>query len=182
MPSIADDDTTLAPTDGGTPSPEGAGADDKDPQKVIEDLRKRQSGADKARDIAIAERDALQARLDAATGNKPAAPENQPTDAAAIRAQLEKEFDAKLADQKTAMQAEALDARFPVARKRFPGVTDAAQLAELEEFYGEPPAAPKPIGNNPQGGGAAKSLESMSIKELRAELDKQAAGLLGAKS
>lgn len=177
---MADDDVKTDSTEGTDQSPEGAGGSEADPQKVIEDLRKRQSGADKAREVAIAQRDELQARLDAALSGKGKADDGQSRDEAAIRAEVSKEFEQKLASERAADLAKVLDAQFPAARKRFPGVTDPAQLVELEEFFGEPKAAPKPIGNNPQGSGSAKSIDDMSIKELKASLDGQLAGVLKA--
>lgn len=173
---MADDDTTTGSTDESTQSSTEAGDSAADPQKVIEDLRRRQSGADKAKETAIAERDALQARLDALTNGKPPkeGTGDQPVDAEAIRKQVEKEYEQKLAAVK-------LDAQYPEARKRFPEVTDATKLAELEGIFSDAPSAPpKPIGNNPPAASnKGKNIEDMSVKELRAALDAEAAGLLG---
>lgn len=177
---MADDDTTTGSTDASGQSPEGAAGNGADPQKVIEDLRKRQSGADKARDVAVAERDLLQRQLDALLSGKPGE-QNQSGEKseAAIRAEVQREYEAKLAEGVKAAQAEALNARFPEARKRFPEVTDAAKLAELETLFGEAPAAPPtPIGNNPAVAGQGKNIEDMSLAELRASVDKQTETLL----
>lgn len=175
---MADDDTTTGSDGANDQSSEEAGGNAADPQKVIDDLRKRQSGADKAREAEVAERDALQARLDALlSGKGKGEAENQPVDADAIRAQVQKEYEAKLA-------AVTLDAKYPEARKRFPEVTDTVKLAELESIFSDTPAAPpKPIGNNPASGGTgAKRIEDMSVKELRAAADAEAAKLLNPKS
>ena len=67
---MADDDTNSASDDQTDQSPSGAGSEAPDPAKVIEDLRKRQAGADKAREAAIAERDALKAQYDALLSGK----------------------------------------------------------------------------------------------------------------
>lgn len=175
---MADDDTTGSTTADGQSSTEAAAADAADPAKVIEDLRKRQSGADKAREAAIAERDELKARIDALLSGKAGKQDDEKPDAASIRAQVEKEFEEKLATAQKAIEAASLDAKFPAARKRYPEVTDPAKLAELEVFFGETPAPPKPIGNNPAGSGATKSIDDMDLKELRASLDKQALSVL----
>lgn len=181
---MADDDTTNGSADGGAQSPEGAGGEGTDPQKVIEDLRKRQSGADKAKEAAIAERDAYKARLDALLSGNGGQSGEPPKDAASIRAEVEREYEAKLAEARKAAQAEALDARFPAARKFAPEVYDAAKLAELEVLLTPASAAPKPIGNNPQGqqGSGGKRTEDMSVKELRSLADQQLAELLNPKS
>lgn len=181
---MADDDTTTGSSDEGSQSSEEAGTAAGDPQKVIDDLRKRQSGADKAKEVAIAERDALQRRLDALlTGKTGEQSESGTKDEATIRAEVSREYEAKLAEAAKAAKAEALDAQFPVARKRYPEVTDAVKLAELETLFAEAPAPPKPIGNNPAGTGTgAKRIEDMSIAELRQSLDNEAAKVLNPQS
>jgi hypothetical protein len=175
---MADDDTTTGSSDGDGQSSEEAAGTAPDPQKVIEDLRKRQSGADRAKAEALAERDALQRRLDALLSGKSGEQSaDSPKDEAAIRAEVAKEYEERLAKAQQAAKAEALDARFPEARKRFPEITDAAKLAELETMFGEAPP-PKPIGNNPpKDGGGKKNIEDMTVAELRASLDEQAASL-----
>lgn len=180
---MADDDTTTASADASGQSSSGAAAPgETDPQKVIDDLRKRQSGADKARDTAIAERDALQARLDALIAGQQSSNQSGDTKKteAEIRAEVSKEFEQRAAAQRAEDLAKVLDQQYPAARKKFPTLTDAAQLAELETLFGEAPAAPKVIGNNPQGtaGSGAKRIEDMSVKELRAAADSQLADLL----
>jgi hypothetical protein len=183
---MADDDTTTGSTEEAAQSSTEAGSEAADPQKVIDDLRKRQSGADKARDTAIAERDELARRLEALTSGKASTGNESTTkDEAAIRAEVSKEFEQRLANERAADLAKVLDATFPVARKKFPGITDAAQLAELETVFGEDktPAPPKPIGNNPASAGkGAKNIEDMSVKELREQLDREAQGLLNPQS
>jgi hypothetical protein len=180
---MADDDTTTATDDGtGQSSTGAADSNAADPAKVIEDLRKRQSGADKARDIAIAERDALKKEYDALIAGQRSS--NQSADSqkteAAIRAEVQAELERQYAEKTRTELAKVLDQTYPAARKKFPSLTDAAQLAELEAVFGEAPAAPKPIGNNPQGsaGQGAKRIEDMSTKELRDAADKQLADLL----
>lgn len=150
-----------------------------DTDKVIEDLRKRQSGADRAREVAIAERDALAAQLEALRSGKAAKDGDgsaPAVDIEAVKRELRQEFEAELAKGVAAERAKALDAQFPAARTRFPEIVDAAKLAELEAMFGD---APKPIGNNQQRSTAPRSLTDMSVKELRESLDSQVAGFLG---
>ena len=179
MPETYNDDKSAAPPDANDQSPEGAVADENDPQAVIEGLRKRQAGADKAKAAAIAERDALQARLDALTSQKPASKSDDGTgtvDVEALKRELQAEFETELANRTKAQQATFLDAQFPEARKRFPEVTDPVKLTELESVFGE---APKPIGNNAAKAPGQKSIDDMSIAELRNSLDGQLGGALG---
>jgi hypothetical protein len=177
---MADDDKTTAPATATDQSPEGAAPEAPDPEKVIADLTKRQSGADKARDIAIAERDLLKSQYEALLAGKSSAQDpNATKDEATIRAEVAREYDERLARERATDLAKVLDAQFPVARKKFPGITDAAQLAELETVFGDrAPAPPTPIGNNPpKDAGGSKNIDDMTVAELRAELDKQASGL-----
>lgn len=179
MPDNTNDDTSGSEQESSQSSTEAAGADEQDPNKVIEDLRKRQSGADKARDAAIAERDRLAAELRALqAGEKPAQPKDKDgnVDIEAVKRELRAEYEQNLAKEKAATEAKFLDAQFPEARKRFPEVTDPAKLVELENYYGE---APKPVGNNAPRSAGAKSIDDMSIKELRDSLDQQLPGVLG---
>jgi hypothetical protein len=177
---MADDDKAPAPADATDQSPEGAASAAPDPEKVIADLTKRQSGADKARDIAIAERDEARRQYEALLAGKSSVQDpNKPKDEATIRAEVAREYDERLARERATDLAKVLDTQFPVARKKFPGLTDAAQLAELEEVFGDrAPAPPTPIGNNPpKDAGGSKNIDDMSVAELRASLDAQVAGL-----
>lgn len=177
---MADDDVKTASDATTDQSPEGAAGAAEDPQKVIDDLRRRQSGADKARDTALAERDALKRQLEALASGKTGSQSDDGTKTEAqIRAEVNKEFEQKLANERAADLAKVLDATFPVARAKFPSITDAAQLAELETVFGETKTpAPKPVGNNPQAKTGAKNLDDMSIAELKRELNSQLADIL----
>jgi len=178
VPDNTNDDQSQAPADGTAQSPEGAGDNAADPAKVIEDLRKRQSGADKAKAEAIAERDAIKRQYDALlSGKSGQQSDGTAKDEATIRAEVKREYDEKLAEAQKAIEAATLDAKFPTARKRFPEVTDTAKLAELEVLFGDSPAPPKPIGNNPTKDAGGKNVEDMSTKELRDLLDEQVKGL-----
>jgi len=155
-------------------SPTGAGEGDAPDELTI--LRKRQAGADKARDVAIAERDRLAAELEALRARPVGKPSDPDAfDAEAFKRELQADFDSKLAEGTKAAQAKVLDAQFPEARKRYPEVTDSAKLAELESFFSD---APTPIGNNAAKDSQSKRIEDMSTKELVNEVNRQAAGLL----
>lgn len=140
--------------------------------KVIEDYRKRQAGAEKARQEAERREKAALAELEELRGQRKTQkqPETGP-DIESVRRELQAEYEAKLAEQVAKAQGDALDARFPAARAKFPEVTDTVKLAELEAFYAEP-ETPKPIGNNPpkatQTG--VKNIEDMTSAELQAHI------------
>jgi len=140
--------------------------------------KRRQAGADKARDAAIAERDDLARQLAEARATKPAAKDEKgdAVDVEAVKRELRAEFEAELANKTKAQEAKFLDAQFPEARKRFPEVTDPVKLTELETVFGENPT---PVGNNSQRKTENKSIDDMSIAELRASLDTQLPGVLG---
>lgn len=165
---MPDDTTLLAPADSATGSaPIGTGSGDEgDPgAKAIEDARKRQSGAEKARAEAERLRDEALAELAAFKGKPPKDDGSAGPDTAAIKRELEAQYEKKLADATAKVTGEALNARFPAARAKFPGITDTVQLAELEVIYGD---SEKPIGNNAARGNAGtKSIDDMSVAELR---------------
>lgn len=168
--TVTDQSSTEAAGDGGTGGPD-----------ELTILRKRQAGADKAREAAIAERDALQARLDAAlaakSGKSGDDDKSGTVDVEALKRELQADFDKKLAETVAAERGKALDAQFPEARKRFPEVTDPAKLVELETLFGEPQ---KPVGNNPPKRSEQKNIEDMTSKELQAYmkgLDPSAVGI-----
>jgi hypothetical protein len=179
--TMADDDTTTASDGADDQSSEEAVESAADPQKVIEDLRKRQSGADKARDTAIAERNALKAQLDSLLSGKSGQQDQKGEKSEAeIRAEVAREYEQRLAEERAQDLAKVLDAQFPTARKKFPNITDAAQLAELEAVFGDTtPVPPKPVGNNPpKSAGGSKSIDDMSVAELRKHLDEEAQKVL----
>lgn len=162
-------DTGLEVTD--DQSPTGAAvADAKTGDDELESLRKRQSGADKARDIAIAERDAALARLAALEAGKPAkgGSDGDSIDVEALKQELRKEFSAQTAEAVAAERLKGLQRLYPNATKRFPSLADEAQLAELEEVFGD---KPKPVGNNSARDTKPKSDEDMTAAELKASIN-----------
>jgi hypothetical protein len=168
---MADDEQSQT-AGAGTQSSTEAGGEEQDPQaKFIEDLQKRQSGADKARDIAIRERDEALARLDALQAGKAPAKgsgEGNGIDPEALKQELRAEFAAETAKAVAAEREKGLKRLYPNATTKFPGVTDEAQLAELEEVYG---TRQKPIGNNPpKAPTGQKRDEDMTTAELIASI------------
>lgn len=169
---MPEDITLTAPADDTSTAPEGTGAPAaEDPYaKVIEDYRKRQAGAEAARQAAVRENERLQAEL--AALRNPQSNSSKDPDVNAIKRELQEQYERQLATEVARVQAAALDSAYPKARARFPEVTDAAKLAELEVLFGEPklPETPKPVGNSPvrTTGSGEPDLESMTSKELQA--------------
>jgi len=182
VPENTNENDGAASSDGeGQSSEEAAGAEQNQPSE-LELAKRRQAGADKARDAAIAERDALQARLDAALSAKPPKKDDDgagTVDIEAVKRELRAEFEAELANKTKAQEAKFLDAQFPEARKRFPEVTDPVKLTELETLFGE---APKPVGNNAAKGSGQKNIEDMTSKELQAYMKGLDPSTLGLRS
>jgi hypothetical protein len=134
----------------------------------LETLRKRQSGADKARDIAIRERDEALALIESLRSGKPAkAGEKGDIDIDALKQELRKEFSEQTASAVKAERMKGLARVYPNATKRFPNLDDEAQLAELEEVFGD---KPKPVGNNAARSSAPKKDEDMTAAELAASI------------
>lgn len=177
------DDATQAAQTGAEGAPESgtAAAGTEDPTaKVIEDYRRRQAGAEKARQEAERQRDEFQRQLESYRSSTPAKKsEGEAPDLEAVKRELQADFNKKLAEEVAKVTGSALDARFPTARAKFPTVTDAVQLAELEALFteAEPPTV---IGNNQQKTNQTKNLEDMTAKEIKAymlTLDPSAMGL-----
>lgn len=173
-PTVTDPATDPAPVE--DPAATGSTSDEDPTNKAIEDARKRQAGAEKARQEAIRERDEAKAALEALrTGKAPKAGEAPEFDPEAFKREVQ-------AEANKAIEAARLDAKFPLARGRFPEVTDTAKLAELESLFSDnaTPETPKPVGNNPPKAPAgAKNYEDMTSAELQAEIKKLPREALG---
>ena len=168
---MADETETTAPVAEAEATEQVAEEQVEDPTaKVIEDYRKRQAGAEKARQEAERREKAALAELEELRSSKTKAPDATP-DLDTLKRELQADFDRKLAEQVAKAQGDALDARFPVARARFPEVTDTVKLAELEGFFGEP-ETPRPVGNNPPAATqtGTKNIEDMTSAEIQAAI------------
>lgn len=161
-------------------APEGGEAPAEDPNaKAIEDARKRQAGAEKARQEAIRERDELKARLEALEASKPKPKPAEGDDAEARIAAIEAAAEERVKKAEAKAVADILNSKFPAARAKFPEITDTAKLAELEVMFGETSELPTPVGNSPAKPAAPKRYEDMSLAELRAEEKKLTRADLG---
>lgn len=171
---MADETETQAPESTEDAAPEGTESEEtQDPTaKVIEDYRRRQAGAEKARQEAERVKEqALRELEELKSSRKTTKEPDAGPDIEALKRELQADFDRKLAEQVAKAQGDALDARFPAARAKFPEVTDTVKLAELEAFYGEP-ETPRPIGNNPPKGTQTgdRNIEDLTSAELQARI------------
>lgn len=169
---MADDNDQTA--SGDAPAGDPAAATDADPTAaLIEGYRKRQAGADARAAAAERERDDLRRQLEAAATRKSDSGDGAPAvDVAAIKRELQADFQKKLDEGLATARQATLQRLYPVASAKFPGLTDEGQLAELEAVFGDAATEPaKPIGNNqarqPAGG---KALEDMTSEELQAQI------------
>ncbi|MBA3583457.1 MAG: hypothetical protein H0W36_02820 [Gemmatimonadetes bacterium] len=149
--------------------PEETGSTSEDQTgKAIEDARKRQAGAEKARQEAIRERDEAKAAYEALRTGKKSEPKADEFDPEAFKREVQESAN-------KAIEAARLDAKYPTARGRFPEVTDTAKLAELESLFTDnaTPETPKPVGNNPaRTTSGAKNIEDMTSAELQEQIKK----------
>jgi len=157
-----DKDTTLdgdgSPT--GTPDQKGS-----DPAAEIASYRKRQAGAEAARQVAEAKAAELEKELAKYREAGQTAAEKDLTELARQTARAEAaELRAKEAEAKA--DAKVLDAKFPNARKELPELTDEVRLAKFEAMLAEGTfEPPTPQGHNEsktgaQAGGAKGKPES----------------------
>lgn len=184
MPEIGDQTTTPEGVVDGSSTEDPTAAPASTPSE-LELARRRQAGAEKARQEAEKQRDEAVRLAESLKAGIPA--DQQPVDMKALLKQakdeLKAEFEAEYSKKAETLTAQALDARFPAARAKFPSVTDAVQLAELEAVFGEAADPPTPVGNNQARGAGtgAKNPEDMTSAELQAymrTLDPAVAGLV----
>jgi hypothetical protein len=165
----ATDTTSAAPETEGTPETGSPETQAPDSAELIASARKRQAGAEAARQLAESKLKEALAELGTYKAKDQTAAEKDLGELATLKANL-------AAAEKRAAEAEAnaekkiLDARFPNARKELPEVTDEVRLAKFEAMLkdDEDEGPPTPRGNNPNrtaGSGAepAKPLTSEDI-------------------
>ena len=173
MPNDAQDpNATTPPAEGspseGTPEPTGS-----TPEELVASYRKRQAGAEAARQAAEAKAADLAARLAKYEQEHQSAADKDLSELAATKARLE-------AAERRAQEAEAkaeariLDARFPNARKELPEVTDEVRLAKFEAMLAEDNAEPPtPLRHNESksGTGSTGTQKPRTSADIRAELE-----------
>lgn len=165
---------SAAPETEGTPetgSPEGKAPDSAE---LIASARKRQAGAEAARQIAESKlKDAL-AELGTYRAKNQTAAEAEAGELATLKAHLDA-AEKRAAEAESKAEARILDARFPNARKELPEVTDEVRLAKFEAMLKDDEAddsAPTPRGNNPnrKDGTSAEAAKPLTSEDIVAKM------------
>lgn len=153
---MSDDATTQAsesseaPVTETSPEPESTPTAEQTASKQIDDYRKRQAGAEAARQGAEKKLAEQTKELEAYRAASRSADDAKLATEAGLQeriAQLTKERD----EAATKAEARILDAKFPNARAELPEVTDEVRLAKFEAMLAEPAETPAPttLGANP---------------------------------
>lgn len=164
------DDTTTTPEGEGsatTPDSTVSNADDQ-----IASYRRRQAGAEAARQVAEAKAKELETELAKYRSAAQTESEKDLSELAATKARLEAaERTAAEAEKKA--EARILDARFPNARKELPEVTDEVRLAKFEALLAEEEdASPTPLRHNETRSGTKGAAKAeRTAADIRAELE-----------
>ena len=170
---MANEDATGAasasPDEKGTPkegSPEEKGTDSAE---LIASYRKRQAGAEAARQVAEKKFADAETELKAYRAKDQTASEKDLTELATLQANL-KVAEQRAAEAEAKADARILDAKYPAARKELPEVTDEVRLAKFEAMLKEDEVVepPTPRSNNAPrtasgGGAAAKPKTSADV-------------------
>lgn len=160
-----------SPEPKGTPeaaSPEPKGTGQLDP---IEQARRRQAGAEAARQTAERQRDEAHAELERLRALVPKG-DPQPADSEVSRlTALAAAAEKRAQEAETKALAKVLDAQFPHARKELPEVTDEVRLAKFEAMLrpDDEPSGPTPRGNNPPRTGS-EPAKKPTIEQVEAAL------------
>jgi multidrug efflux pump subunit AcrA (membrane-fusion protein) len=165
------DTTSTSPDAEGTPeegSPEQQGTDYA---ALVASARKRQAGAEAARQAAESKLADAMKELGTYKTQAQSASEKELSELATLKAHLEQaELRAREAEAKA--EARILDARFPNARKELPEITDEVKLAKFEAMLADPgePEPPTPRGVNGPRSGQASPAKEVTSADILAKL------------
>jgi len=142
------DDTTIEGT------PEGEGSDTTPTQTASVEVdpivlaRKRQAGAEAARQEAARQLAAAQKRLAEYEAKDRDTDQQKAADIATLQERLAA-AEAKAEQAEAKAQARILDIKYPNARAKLPEITDEVRLAEFEALFAEPADVTPPAPQNP---------------------------------
>jgi len=170
---MANEDATSAasasPDETGTPETGSPETTSTDSAELIASYRKRQAGAEAARQVAEQKLKDAEKALSAYRAKDQTAAEAEAGELATLKANLAAANERAAAAEAKA-EARILDARFPNARKELPEVTDEVRLAKFEAMLKEdeaPEEPPTPRSNSAPrtalGGDKAKPQTSDDI-------------------
>lgn len=172
MPELNDDATQQADE-----SQSGEGTQDGSPDQTgtdaaaqIASYRKRQAGAEAARQAAEKKAADLQAKLEAYEATNRSASDKELADVAKLQERLAA-AEQKAAEAEAKANARVLDAKYPNARKELPEVTDEVRLSKFEAMLADTdPEPPTPTAHNESKSTAGGAVKEQTADELKAAL------------
>jgi membrane protein involved in colicin uptake len=172
MPNDAEDPTE--PTQDGDGSPETGTPTQtgSTPDELVASYRKRQAGAEAARQAAEAKAADLAARLAKYEQEHQSAADKDLSELAATKARLE-DAEKRAAEAEAKAEARVLDAKFPNARKELPEVTDPVRLAKFEAMLADGDEPPTPLRHNESKTSSTGSRQARpeTAADIRARLE-----------
>ncbi len=165
------DKTGTSPDAEGTPEEGSPEQKDTDYAALVASARKRQAGAEAARQLA--EKNLADAMKELGTYKSAVqtASEKDMTELATLKAHLA-QAEERAAQAEAKAEARILDARFPNARKEFTEITDEVKLAKLEAMLADPgdPEPPTPRGVNGPRSGQHEPPKEVTSADILAKL------------
>lgn len=152
--------TESAEAEGTEGSPEQKPTTEQDPLALA---RKRQAGAEAARQEAARQLKEAQEKLEVFEAKERTADQTKAADIATLQAKLEA-AEKRAADADIAANAKILDIKFPNARAKLPEITDEVRLAEFEALFAESPEGNPPPVQNPNETNRAASGDPTGTK------------------
>lgn len=166
---------TTVEGEGSETTPDQKPSGDADPIALA---RKRQAGAEAARQKAQEEAAELRKRLEAYESANRSADDQKLADNAKLQERLAA-AEARAAEAEAKAQARILDTLYPAARKELPEVTDEVRLAKFEALLADPaggnvepppPQNPNESNRAASGDATAKAPTEKSSNDIFAEL------------
>ena len=169
-------DPSLAPVASTDLDAADAGTTEQDPIALA---RKRQAGAEAARQIAEKKLTDQQAELDTLRAAKQTDAEKELSELAREKA-LREAAEKRATEATVAAEAKVLDKLYPKARAEYPEIADEAKLAKLEALLGDDdevtPPTPRGV-NGAKGQASTGAAKEPSIKDVEAQIKAQAVNL-----
>ena len=164
MTETADGTTAEASSEaeGTDESPEPKTTPEVDPISLA---RRRQAGAEAARQEATRQLKEAQERLDKYEAAERTTDQTKAADIATLQAKLDA-AEKRAADADINANAKILDIKFPNARAKLPEITDEVRLAEFEQLFAEVPEGNQPPSQpqNPNASNRAASGDATANK------------------
>ncbi len=134
--------------------------------------RKRQAGAEAARQEAARQLAEAQAKLEKYEAADRDADQQKAADIATLQAKLEA-AEKRAADADNIANAKILDVKYPNARARLPEITDEVRLAEFEQLFAESNPAEGNEPPTPQNPNASNRAASAVVTNAKPEESSQ---------